>query len=134
MSPPDGYLRVEIQQVAVDDAVAVHVGPGTDVLVDRTLRRVGVGIDAVDRRARQILAHVPLDRRLAGAEQVPRHAPPRGEVVVGDAVSVGRAVTALPGRRAADLNGHIWLARALRQCTFPGSGSSHGRSGSRRST
>ena len=61
-------------------------------LVDRTLGRVGVGIDAVDPRTRQILAHVPLDRRLAGAEDVPRHAPPRGDVVVGDAVRVGRAV------------------------------------------
>src|SRR5262245_52360090 len=45
-------LLGEVQQVAVHSAITVHVGPGTEVRVDRSLGRVGVGVDAGDPRTR----------------------------------------------------------------------------------
>ena len=76
-------LRRRVQDVAVDDEVAVVVGPGSGHARHDLggLRRVVQRVPAVVRRRRQIVPEVELDRRLAVAEHVVGGAEARRDVV-----------------------------------------------------
>ena len=90
-------LLRRIEQVAIDDVVAVAVGPAAGRAAgaradarDDARRRIVGAVDDVGRRRFEVLADVDLERRLAVAEQVVGEPDARRDVVV--AADADRAV------------------------------------------
>src|SRR6186713_268866 len=79
-------VRRRVEEIALNEPVAVDVIPRPGQLVRRSARRIVVGVIATETRGLQVLAHVPLDGGLAGAEHVPRDGPARRDVVVAHAI------------------------------------------------
>ena len=85
-----GLCGPRVRQVAVRHEVAVRIGPGArdaqrgkrPAAAGRAQRRVRVGPVVRHARPFQVLADVRLDGRLAVAEDVPRHAHARRDVLV----------------------------------------------------
>ena len=93
--------RSRRHQIAVDDLVAVRVGPAPERCCDDAGGRRGAGVDAVVLRGLNVFAEVHLQRRLASAEHVVGEARARQHVEKVRAVLV-RNVRVRNEARAAD--------------------------------